>query len=138
MERKGLGPRFAATVIAAFWTAAIIVFGIVERIVDPDTFGSVWLGIWWAVQTVTTVGYGDVVPEQTLGKVIASLLMLGGLSLLAVVTATITSAFVTRAEADRRAAGDDPVMQKLLEISSRLEELDAELARRGRDRGPQG
>ena len=138
MERKGFGPRFAAAVIAGFWTVAIVVFGVIERIVDPDTFGSVWLGIWWAIQTVTTVGYGDVVPEQTAGKVIASFLMLGGLSLLAVVTAAITSAFVTRAEADRRAAGEDQVMQMLQEISARLEGLDAELARRGRGRAPDG
>jgi voltage-gated potassium channel len=94
-------------------------------LVDPDSFDTVWLGIWWAIQTVTTVGYGDVVPQQTAGKVMASILMIGGLSLLAVVTATITSAFVTRAEADRRAAGHDPVMRELAEISSRLDALSA-------------
>ena len=57
----------------------------------------------------------------------ASILMIGGLSLLAVVTATITSAFVTRAEAERRAAGDDPVMRELAEISSRLDALSAQV-----------
>ena len=61
----------------------------VERLIDPDTFPSIWLGIWWATQTVTTVGYGDVVPQQTAGKVIAVSLMLGGLSFLAVLTGAI-------------------------------------------------
>jgi voltage-gated potassium channel len=65
--------------------------------------------MWWGVRTVTTVGYGDVVPHSTTGKVIGSLLMLGGLSLLAVLTGAITSAFVTQAEAERREARGDPV-----------------------------
>src|SRR6266496_2406258 len=100
IEKKGLKPRYAAYVVIVFWTLAIIVFGVVERLIDPDTFGSIWLGIWWATQTVTTVGYGDVVPQQTAGKVIAVFLMLGGLSFLAVLTGAITSAFVTRAQAE--------------------------------------
>jgi voltage-gated potassium channel len=129
MERKGLRPRFAAYVIVAFWTTAIIVFGVVERLVDPRTFHSIWLGMWWATQTVTTVGYGDIVPQQTIGKIIAVFLMLGGLSLLAVVTGAITSAFVTRAEAERREAGDDPTMRALQEVASKLEAIEAELAR---------
>ena len=127
IERKGLRPRLAASVIAICWIVAVIVFGIGIRLVDPDSFDTVWLGIWWAIQTVTTVGYGDVVPQHTAGKVMASILMIGGLSLLAVVTATITSAFVTRAEEDRREAGADPVMRELAEISSRLDALSAQV-----------
>ena len=49
-----------------------------ERLVNPETFDNVWLAMWWALQTVTTVGYGDVVPGDTADKVIASFLMLGG------------------------------------------------------------
>ena len=126
VERKGLRPRYAAYVIVAFWSLGVIVFGIVERLVDPDTFDNVWLGMWWAIQTVTTVGYGDVVPGSTAGKVIASVLMLGGLSLFAVVTGAITSAFV--AQAQRQRAGD-PVMQKLDEVADQLEDLKADFAR---------
>lgn len=129
ISKNGLRPRYAAYVIIAFWTVAIVVSGVVERIVDPKTFHSVWLGIWWATQTVTTVGYGDIVPQQTIGKVIAAFMMVGGLSLLAVVTGAITSAFVTRAQAERRASGDDPITEKLLEISSQIEEVKAEISR---------
>jgi voltage-gated potassium channel len=128
VERKGLRPRYAAYVIVAFWSVAIVIFGVVERLVDPKTFDNVWLGIWWAIQTVTTVGYGDVVPGSTAGKVIASVLMLGGLSLLSVVTAAITSAFVTRAQERYRAEHGDPVIDKLAEVSAQLEQLKAELA----------
>jgi|SRR5450755_3358578 voltage-gated potassium channel len=127
VERRGLRPRDAAYVIGLFWAIAVVVFGVVERLVDPKTFHSVWLGMWWAVETVTTVGYGDIVPSQTPGKIIAAFLMLGGLSLLSVVTAAITSGFVSRAEAHRRASGEDPVLQKLEEISAELRAFKAEL-----------
>jgi voltage-gated potassium channel len=105
----------------------VVAFGVVERLVDPKTFHSIWLGMWWAVETVTTVGYGDIVPDQTAGKLIAGLLMLGGLSLIAVVTAAITSGFVSRADAQRRAAGEDPIMQKLEEIATELKAVKTEL-----------
>jgi voltage-gated potassium channel len=117
IARKGLRPRDAAYLIGAFWAIAVVLFGVVERLVDPKTFHNVWLGMWWAIETVTTVGYGDIVPQQTAGKLIAAFLMLGGLSLISVVTAAITSGFVSRAQARQRAAGDDPVMQKLDQIA---------------------
>jgi voltage-gated potassium channel len=132
VERKGLRPRFAAYVIVALWSFAIVVFGVIEHLVDPETFDSVWLGMWWAMQTVTTVGYGDVVPEQTAGKVIAAFLMLGGLSLFAVVTGVITSAFVTRAQEERKDIEDDPVMERLEHVSAQLREIHTELAGRHR------
>jgi voltage-gated potassium channel len=127
IERKGLRPRDAAYLIGAFWTLAVVVFGVTERLLDPKTFHNVWLGMWWAVETVTTVGYGDIVPSQTAGKMVAAFLMLGGLSLIAVVTAAITSGFVSRAEAQRRASGHDPVMQKLEQIATELDAVRAEL-----------
>jgi voltage-gated potassium channel Kch len=119
-------PRTAAALIVVTWVIGIVVFGIVERIVDPTTFDNAWLAMWWALQTVTTVGYGDVVPESTAGKVIGSFLMLGGLSLYAVITGAITSAFVTQAQ---RRLGRDPVEDRLEEVSAQLTEVKAELAR---------
>jgi voltage-gated potassium channel len=133
LNRSGLRPRDAAFLIAGFWAIAVVVFGVVERLVDHKTFHTVWLGIWWAIETVTTVGYGDVVPDQVLGKVIAGLLMLGGLSLLSVVTAAITSGFVSRAEARRRSSGHDPVVLKLEEITRELRAIRERLDRADRD-----
>jgi voltage-gated potassium channel len=129
VERRGMTPRLAASLIAAFWAIGVVVFGIVERLVNPDTFDNVWLGMWWGVQTVTTVGYGDVVPGNTTGKVIASLLMFGGLSLFAVVTGAITSAFVAQAQERMQAGREDPVENRLDEIAAQLEAIKAELAR---------
>lgn len=134
MQRRGLRPRYAAYVIIVFWAVGVVVFGVVERIVDPGTFDNVWLGMWWAIQTVTTVGYGDVVPGSTVGKVIATFLMLGGLSLFAVVTGAITSAFV--AQRQRSMAGvEDPVAKRLDDVTAKLDALQAEVARLNRPAG---
>ena len=127
IERRGLRPRDAAYVLGAFWAVAVVVFGALERLVDPKTFHSVWLGMWWAIETVTTVGYGDIIPKQTAGKLIAGFLMLGGLSLIAVVTAAITSGFVSRAQAQGRFTGEDPVMQKLDQVAAQLQGVKDEL-----------
>lgn len=127
IERRGLRPRDAAYVIGAFWGVAVVVFGVLERLVDPKTFHSVWLGMWWAIETVTTVGYGDIIPKQTAGKLIAGFLMLGGLSLIAVVTAAITSGFVSRAQAQRRSTGEDLLMQKLDQLAGQLQGVKDEL-----------
>ncbi len=125
--RKGMRPRNAAYLIASFWLFAVVVFGVIERIADPKTFKTVWLGFWWAIQTVTTVGYGDIVPNQTSGKVMAAFLMLGGLSLLSIVTATITSSFVARRQQEALASGQDPVQNQLKQISDQLAAVDTEL-----------
>lgn len=128
--------RFAAYLIVGVWAIAVVVFGVVEHLVDPENFPNIWLGMWWALETVTTVGYGDVVPAETSGKVIASFLLLGGLALLAVVTGVVTSAFVTQAQAEAQRAGDDPVIRKLDELHRELASVQAELARlRGDPRG---
>jgi voltage-gated potassium channel len=127
IEAKGLRPRVAAGIIAVLWLIAIALFGVLERIFDPDAFDSIWEGMWWATQTVTTVGYGDIVPESVVGRFLAVVMMIGGLSLFAVVTGTITSSFVTRAQEkgrrDERAGAD----QQLTEIGAELRELRQEV-----------
>ena len=135
IQRKGLRPRYAAYVIVAVWGVGVVVFGVVERLVDPGTFDNVWIAMWWALQTVTTLDTGDIVPGATAGKVIASVLMLGGLSLYAVVTGVITSVFVSRAMAERASAGDDPMMEKLDAMREELVEIRAGLARQERGSG---
>jgi voltage-gated potassium channel len=124
-------------VVAVLWLAAIVIFGVVEHLVDPESFDNIWQGMWWATQTVTTVGYGDVVPEQTDGKMIAMVLMVGGLSFFAVITGFITSGFVTAAQERRRASADDPVIERLDRVSAEVEAMRADVARLAGDGGGQ-
>jgi voltage-gated potassium channel len=132
IQRQGFRPRYAVYLIIVSWAAGVVVFGVVERLVDPGTFNNVWLGMWWAIQTVTTVGYGDVVPGSTAGKVIGSVLMLGGLSLFAVVTGAITSAFVAQRQKDMASTDDDGVAHGLHELAAKLDEMQADIARLAR------
>jgi voltage-gated potassium channel len=127
--RRGLRPRSAAYLVIVLWLIAVVAFGVLQRVVDPDSYPTIWPALWWAVQTVTTVGYGDNVPQQAAGKVVASILMIGGLAFLSIVTATITSSFVARRQEHARARGEDPVMQQLAALSEQVQGLEAELRR---------
>lgn len=128
-QRRGLRPRDAAILITIVWFISIVVFGVVEALVDPKTFPTAWLGMWWALQTVTTVGYGDVVPVSTAGRIIASFLLLGGLAFLTVIIAMITGGFVSRYQRQAIVEGEDPYLNGMQQVSRELEEVRAELKR---------
>jgi voltage-gated potassium channel len=128
-RRRGLRPRDAAFLIVAVWLVAVIVFGIVEHFLDDRTFPTVWLGMWWALQTVTTVGYGDVTPQNASGRIVAATVMLEGIALLTIVIAAITSTFIARA-ARERAPGEALVGDEAeARIEARLEDLAQRLDR---------
>jgi voltage-gated potassium channel len=127
-QTRDIRPRDAAYLIVAVWLVAVVVWGTVEHIIDEKTFPTVWLGMWWALQTVTTVGYGDIVPVQTAGRMVATLLLLGGLAFISVVTASITTGFVARRERQLQESGEDPVLQRLDAIAVRLDGLERDIA----------
>jgi voltage-gated potassium channel len=96
-----LSARRAMRVITAATMLTVLAGGVVIRIVDARNFPNIWAGMWWSLQTVTTVGYGDVVPGSAAGRAIGSLIMLESIAFLAIVTAWVTSSFVRRAQAER-------------------------------------
>ena len=96
----------------------VLVAGALERIVEPDTFTSLGLAYWWAVTTVTTVGYGDVVPEDPPGRIVAGLLMLTGLALIP----TLTSVIVSTLLAKQRREELEYLEETLKRIEERLEQ----------------
>lgn len=95
-------------------------------VVDGDNFPSLGSGLWWAVQTVTTVGYGDNVPTTVSGQLLAALVMLLGIGFLTVITAAITSTFVSRSRETPPDAGT-PTAEELREINERLKRIEATL-----------
>ena len=95
--------RAARTIVVA--TAGVVVIGgVLMRALDHSEYSNVWVGMWWALETVTTVGYGDVTPRNVSGRIIASAVMLEGIAFLAIITAVITSTFVSRASREIRRA----------------------------------
>jgi voltage-gated potassium channel len=78
--------------------------GALARILDPRDFNSYEEAFWWALQTVTTVGYGDVVPVSTWGRILGAFIMLLGITFLAFLTAIVTSLIVSNEETEVRDA----------------------------------
>jgi len=118
--------RGAWRAVTVVTLGATVIGGVLMRVTDPDTFPNVWLGLWWSVQTVTTVGYGDVVPQSIAGRIVAVLVMLGGIAFIAVTTAAIASVFVEAARR-RRAGADDVEEVELRRLRGEVEALAAEV-----------
>jgi voltage-gated potassium channel len=117
-------PRGAAIVIAATSTAITVAAGVLVTLFDRDNYPSVGSGLWWAAQTVTTVGYGDNVPMTLAGRLVAVVVMLFGISFLTVITAAITSTFVARS---RRSDAETAMAEQLRQLDRRLERIEAAL-----------
>jgi voltage-gated potassium channel len=123
-------PRGAAVVIATTSTVITVAAGFMASVVDDEQFPSVGSGLWWAVQTVTTVGYGDNVPMTVAGRLLAVLVMLLGISFLTVITAAITSTFVSRSRLDLASSeAEAPTAEQLRELDRRQERIEAALTR---------
>ena len=93
-------PRFRFLVVATF--VLVLLSALLMRVFDHKDFDSYGLALWWAGQTVTTVGYGDVVPHQAFGRVVAVVLMILAIGFLAVLTSIIASSFVVADPETRR------------------------------------
>jgi voltage-gated potassium channel len=122
--------RRAAVVISLFTLSLTSVSAVLIFVFDREDFPNLGVSLWWAIQTVTTVGYGDFVPHNTVGRFIGGLVMLLGVSLVAVVTASIAAAFVNAAK--RRVISDPnehPLAGKLDEIAERLDRIEAAIHR---------
>ena len=99
LQKVAMGKQFAITLkvfIASIFIAyvAAIQITISERAVDSSNIKNFGDGIWWAITTVTTVGYGDKFPTTLEGKFLAVGLMIVGISLMGVITASVAAWFV--------------------------------------------
>jgi voltage-gated potassium channel len=96
---------------------------------------SAWDGVWWAMTTMTTVGYGDIYPHTDLGRVIAMAVMLVGIGFIAILTAALAERFVsTQVRQETAEVVEDveeaeaTVLGELREITSRLQQLEARVS----------
>ncbi len=92
--KKPLVKVFLAFLLLTF-IASILVLNF-ERKTNPSEYTSFWDSIWWALVTVFTVGYGDIRPITFGGRIVAIVVMFAGISLLSLITATISSIFVSK------------------------------------------
>jgi len=98
VRRRRVFPYLVLTTFAIGLAAGFLVTLVDKR--DFPTFGA---GVWWAIVTLGTVGYGDIVPHTAWGRVVGSLVIVFGVTFIAFLTATVTSAFVATEEQEARA-----------------------------------
>jgi voltage-gated potassium channel len=128
MLARATTPRGAGVIIATATTSITVAAGVLMTVLDDDNFPTLGSGLWWAVQTVTTVGYGDNVPTNVSGQLLAAVVMLLGIGFLTVITAAITSTFVSRPRQIPSGA-DQPAAEQLQQMNERLERIEAALTR---------
>jgi voltage-gated potassium channel len=105
-------------------------------ILDKKDFPSFGIALWWAIVTLGTVGYGDVVPTTPWGRVVGSGVIVVGVTFLSFLTATVTSLFVSKEqertaaeEREARAASDAQTRALLAALDERLASIEAKLDR---------
>jgi voltage-gated potassium channel len=111
-----------------------IAVGFVATLIDREDFPSLEVGIWWAIVTLGTVGYGDVVPHTTWGRVFGSVVIVFGVTFISFLTASVTSFFLAaeqesqaRIDREQRAAEEEATRELLRELGSRLGAIEARL-----------
>jgi voltage-gated potassium channel len=124
MVTRTLTIRRAALLIAGFTIAITLIGGALIWILDNKEFPTLGSGLWWSVQTITTVGYGDHVPSSPEGQLVGTLIMVAGIGVLTVVTATVTAAFVESARMRFGRGRDEELLRRLERIEQRLEQLE--------------
>jgi voltage-gated potassium channel len=120
--------RLAASVIVTATGMIVVIGGVLMRVFDHAEYGSIWIGMWWVLQTVTTVGYGDFTPNNTAGYLLTAFVMLEGIAFLTIVTAAITSSFVARAQQERTTEAAEDLAAGGADVAARLDSLDAHVA----------
>ena len=136
LRRKPLTPRRAALIIAGYTVVVTFAGGLVAWLTDRKDFHSLGAGLWWALQTITTVGYGDVVPSSGTGRVIGAFVMISGIAFLTVITAAVTAALIEAARRRVPPARDREELSDFMrEVTSRLSAIEARLDELGPQAG---
>jgi voltage-gated potassium channel len=132
------GTAFRGRVVAyVATTTALLIFVASLAILDAErlapgalitTFGD---ALWWAFVTITTVGYGDLYPVTATGRLIAAGVMLGGIALIGVVTATLAS-WIVENVAKRDVESQAATQREVAELADEIRSLRADINRSGR------
>ena len=125
------GLRYAALIAFTIVVGGGVIFVAVEQGQNLST----WDGLWWAVETVTTVAYGDIYPTTALGRIVATVVMIAGIGFVALLTGALAQRFLY-GESTGTTPKPDPdqadVMRKLEDLSDQIAELRKALGERHR------
>lgn len=128
--RRVLGPYRGIYVLVSGLLTILTGAGLVllfERRVESSPIDTFWDALWWAITTITTVGYGDTYPTTPSGRIVAALVMLVGIALFGVLTAGVAAYFVERSEEEEEKERDDKIdliLERLDEQEKRDKKVD--------------
>ena len=113
--------------LAATTACLAVLVGFIATLIDRKDFPTFGSGVWWAIVTLGTVGYGDIVPTTPWGRVLGGIVIVVGVTFISFLTATVTSYFVSvDQEAEQvkdreyRVASDNETRELLRQLDSRL------------------
>jgi voltage-gated potassium channel len=109
--------------VALLTVLLVVLAGVAASVADAEDISSPWTGVWWAITTVTTVGYGDIVPHTAIGRILAAVLMLVGIGFVSMLTAVIASSFVAHDSGQQ--SDSEQILAELQKINRRLDQLEA-------------
>jgi voltage-gated potassium channel len=131
LTKKPLTVGRATQLVVGVTLAVTVGGGAMIWALDHKEFSDFGTSLWWAVQTVTTVGYGDIVPHQTVGRLIGTVIMLSGIGFIAVMTAAVTASLIEQARRRQAALDKQSNSAQLDRIESRLSAIEEALGGRG-------
>ena len=111
-------------VIAAYTLLTTVVSGVLVWVVDRNDFPTLGDGLWWALQTVTTVGYGDIVPTSGIGRIIGTVVILNGIAFLTVITAAVTASLIEAARSRRQRSEHSDLAGQVEDVNVRLANIE--------------
>ncbi|MCL2089071.1 MAG: ion transporter [Oscillospiraceae bacterium] len=103
-RRKAVSLIFSVFITFTLMIVASILIYAAEKDAQPEVFSNALYGLWWAVITITTVGYGEIYPITILGKILAAFFSILSIGMISIPTGIISSGFIEKAREDRLAA----------------------------------
>ena len=131
MDRFAADPasvRNATYLMIAVTVAVVLVGGLVVWVFDARDFPDLGGALWYTLQTVTTVGYGDKVPTEGIGRLVGATVMIVAVALISILTASITSTFVEAAQRRQRAGVEAQERDSAEALHQQLDDVVARLA----------
>jgi voltage-gated potassium channel len=126
--RRVADARSVTIALALSFLGLAFLGAVVIWLLDKQDFASFGDAVWWALQTVTTVGYGDVVPKAGTGRVVGGIEMVLGVSFITFLTAGVTSTVIRRSQEAIPTQDVQVIVNGLAEIRRTIAEVDERLA----------
>jgi voltage-gated potassium channel len=128
--RRAVATRRVFPYLALTTAGLAVLTGFVVTLIDEQDFPTFGDGVWWAIVTLGTVGYGDIVPHTAWGRVVGSVVIIFGVTFISFLTAVVTSYFVSIGQEDeeqRRDASEAQLNALLERVEARLAAIEAKL-----------